>query len=203
MRLLIRVGSLIIVILLIVIFYQPLTSVTLLELEQESWDDIHLDKLLLSQSNTSKYVACRLPNKLKSFMSHRYQIVQKKQQQNPLLVFIAVNLYNSQQILPNMMRELFLLTDILGKGNVFISIYENGSKDQTKHLLAQFEQALSRAQIPHRIVMEAKETEYSNTQDHKKAINRIVKLAAIRNRPLEPMFGQVKYDRLLFLNDGF
>lgn len=46
-------------------------------------------------------------------------------------VFIAILLYNNEEILPNMMDEIVALSRIFGSERVFVSIYENGSTDKT------------------------------------------------------------------------
>ena len=45
--------------------------------------------------------------------------------------FFAINLYNSFDIIPDLFATLFRVASILGYHNVFVSIYENGSTDQT------------------------------------------------------------------------
>jgi alpha-1,3-mannosyltransferase len=46
--------------------------------------------------------------------------------------FFAINLYNSFDIIPDLFATLFRVAAILGYHNVYVSIYENGSTDQTK-----------------------------------------------------------------------
>ena len=49
--------------------------------------------------------------------------------------FFAINLYNSFDVIPDLFATLFRTASVLGYQNVFVSIYENGSTDQTKALL--------------------------------------------------------------------
>ncbi|KAE9406642.1 hypothetical protein BT96DRAFT_1051502, partial [Gymnopus androsaceus JB14] len=58
--------------------------------------------------------------------------------------FFAINLYNSFDIIPDLFATLFSVAAILGYHNVFVSIYENGSTDQTKALLRIYD-ALTRS----------------------------------------------------------
>ncbi|TFY68265.1 hypothetical protein EVJ58_g1109 [Rhodofomes roseus] len=53
--------------------------------------------------------------------------------------FFAINLYNSFDIIPDLFATLFRVAAILGYNNVYVSIYENGSTDQTKALLRVFD----------------------------------------------------------------
>ncbi len=53
--------------------------------------------------------------------------------------FFAINLYNSFDIIPDLFATLFRVAAILGYHNVYVSIYENGSTDQTKALLRIFD----------------------------------------------------------------
>lgn len=69
-----------------------------------------------------------------------------------------------------------------------------GSEDETKSILKEWQQHLSRNNIAHKIVME----ELTSI----KAVRRIPRLAKIRNEALKPLYSQPeKFDRLLFLND--
>ncbi|KAJ1966009.1 hypothetical protein GGI12_000383 [Dipsacomyces acuminosporus] len=113
-----------------------------------------------------------------------------------LRVFVAVNLYNNEHILPNMATQLLAFADLLGSDSVFLSIYENGSKDGTKDILRQFDRALEILRIPHRIV--------TDEQPRPSRYHRIEYMAKIRNRALEPLGkGGVGFDKVLFLNDVF
>ncbi|KAJ2099778.1 hypothetical protein GGI09_002619 [Coemansia sp. S100] len=111
-------------------------------------------------------------------------------------IFIAANLHNSQNILPNMALQLLALADTLGHDRVFISIYENGSEDRTKEILRRFDYALNALGIAHRILADD-----TPKPEH---IHRIEYLAKVRNLALEPLYSSgAKYGRVLFLNDIF
>ncbi|KAJ2799148.1 hypothetical protein H4S07_005518, partial [Coemansia furcata] len=110
------------------------------------------------------------------------------------LVFIAANLYNSENILPNMALQLLVLADTLGHSRVFISIYENGSKDKTKEILGQFNSTLNALGIAHRIC-----TDEARRPEH---IHCIEYLAKVRNLALELLYSTgAKYDKVMFIND--
>lgn len=49
--------------------------------------------------------------------------------------FLAMNLYQNEEVLPNFFQELPIILNQLGPQNVFVSIYENNSEDKTQELL--------------------------------------------------------------------
>ncbi|KAJ2860571.1 hypothetical protein GGH94_005422 [Coemansia aciculifera] len=111
-------------------------------------------------------------------------------------IFIAANLHNSQKVLPNMALQLLALADTLGHDRVFLSIYENGSRDRTKEILRQFDSTLSALGIAHRI--------FTDNKRKPRHIHRIEYLAKVRNLALEPLHSNgTKYGRVLFINDIF
>ncbi|KAL1928523.1 hypothetical protein VTP01DRAFT_2879 [Rhizomucor pusillus] len=128
----------------------------------------------------------------------RYYLESGKQSTNlsttdrPPSIFVAANLRNNARILRNWIKQVELLVKWAGPSRVFVSIYENGSRDETKAILKEWEEQLSKKNIAHRIVTE--------DASSIKGVRRIPRLANIRNKALEP-FEPGKYDRLLFLND--
>ncbi|ORX72748.1 hypothetical protein DL89DRAFT_82388 [Linderina pennispora] len=89
-------------------------------------------------------------------------------------VFIAVNLYNSEKILPNMAAQLLSFAQLLGNHRVFISMYENGSGDLTKEILREFSPTLDALNVPHRIVVDG--------NPRPSSFHRIEYMAQIRNK---------------------
>ncbi|KZV67558.1 glycosyltransferase family 69 protein [Peniophora sp. CONT] len=116
-------------------------------------------------------------------------------------VFIAANLYNSENILPTFFQELPVLIEHLGKESVFVSVYESNSKDRTPEMLQLLEGVLFALGVPHTIV-------YAK-QDDKPPGTRIEMLADVRNRALDPLYtGEAaqfmpgeEFDEILFMND--
>lgn len=92
---------------------------------------------------------------------------------------IAANLFQSEDILPNLVHVWWQLIGFLGRENVFVSIYENGSQDDTPTILDAFEADLTSFGIAHRIVTES--------QRRPLLVDRIVYLADKRNRVMEPL----------------
>jgi alpha-1,3-mannosyltransferase len=112
--------------------------------------------------------------------------------------FFAINLYNSFDVIPDIFSTLFRVAAVLGYNNVFVSIYENGSKDQTKALLNIFDALLRSVGI--RVVIRT-------SQRTRGAFNhRIEYLAEVRNAALVPLHelrereGEF-FDTIVFMND--
>ncbi|KWU47204.1 hypothetical protein RHOSPDRAFT_14547 [Rhodotorula sp. JG-1b] len=112
--------------------------------------------------------------------------------------FFAINLYNSFDIIPDLFSNMFKVSAILGFQNVFVSVYENGSRDQTKALLRLFD-ALARS-IGLRVVIR------TSLRTRGAFNHRIEYLAEVRNAALAPLWelrdaeGEV-FDSIIFMND--
>jgi alpha-1,3-mannosyltransferase len=112
--------------------------------------------------------------------------------------FFAINLYNSFDIIPDLFSTLFRVAAILGYHNVFVSIYENGSTDQTKALLRIYD-ALTRS-VGMRVTIRT-------SQRTRGAFNhRIEYLAEVRNAAFVPLHelregGNEYFDTIVFMND--
>jgi len=86
----------------------------------------------------------------------------------------------------------------LGADNVFVSILESGSDDQSPALLEQLDSRLAAMSVERRIL--AHDTAFSKPT----GINhnpRVELLAALRNRVLEPLVENGGYDKVIFSND--
>lgn len=90
---------------------------------------------------------------------------------------------------------------IVGKENVYVSIYESNSIDSTPDLLSQFNTTLTNLQIPHTLLSE-------NTNNrwwpYATAPERISYLAKARNRALLPLHHSslpIHPTKIIFLND--
>jgi alpha-1,3-mannosyltransferase len=142
-----------------------------------------------------------LPLCIPSPMSSAPILRASRSQHGTLLV--AANLYNSETILPRFTASLYELAESVGYDNLFISIYESNSEDQTKSMLSDFDVELTRRSIPHLIKME-------NVHNHIGVhgnFDRIAFLADVRNKVYEALdVGEgLKYksrvDRVVWLND--
>ena len=112
--------------------------------------------------------------------------------------FFAINLYNSFDVISDLFATLFRVSAILGYHNVFVSIYENGSTDQTKALLRIFD-ALARS-VGLRVTIRT-------SQRTRGAFNhRIEYLAEVRNAAFVPLHElrsseNEYFDTIIFMND--
>lgn len=132
-------------------------------------------------------------------------------------VYIASLHWNNEAILRSHWNNAVVeLAKTLGPENIFISVYESGSWDDTKGALRELDDQLEKLGVPRNITLS--ETTHVDeisryparqgwieTSRGKTELRRIPYLARLRNltlRPLEELLGQGKtFDRILFLND--
>lgn len=160
------------------------------------WDSIHCISLYLQQTAA---LQTRLPPP------------------NTKRIFIAAQHYNSAWLLREHWNEaLYNLVKELGVENVFVSIYESGSYDETQQALRELDANLDVLQVKKEIVLsqlthkeeiEAQPTDqgWIETPAGVHALRRIPFLSSIRNKvfqPLEKSAAQGEhFDTILFLND--
>ncbi|GAA6028821.1 hypothetical protein JCM8097_007411 [Rhodosporidiobolus ruineniae] len=94
--------------------------------------------------------------------------------------FIALNLFDSEHIVPSLSRNLVSLARFLGPSTLHVSIFENGSSDRTPAALAHLAAALTALGTPHTIRSDPRRTEWNK-------VDRIDQLALFRNVLLEPL----------------
>ena len=132
-------------------------------------------------------------------------------------VFVASTHWNNEANLRKFWNKAVLdLAEHLGPDNVYISIYESGSWDNSKGALTLLDQGLERLGVQRSIVLDdtahtdeiAKapgEEGWIDTPRGRRELRRIPYLAKLRNLSLKPMvnmaFNGVRYDKVLFLND--
>ncbi|KAF9231768.1 glycosyltransferase family 69 protein [Melanogaster broomeanus] len=112
--------------------------------------------------------------------------------------FFAINLWNSFEIIPDLFATLFRVSAILGYHNVYVSIYENGSTDQTKALLRIFD-ALTKS-VGLRVTIR------TSTRTRGAFNHRIEYLAEVRNQAFNPLHElrdshNEYFDSIIFMND--
>jgi len=132
-------------------------------------------------------------------------------------IYIASLHWNNEAILRSHWNNAVIeLANALGPENIFISIYESGSWDNSKGALIELDEELGRLGVPRNITLS--ETTHLDeissrptsrgwieTPRGRKELRRIPYLARLRNltlRPLEDLLKQGKtFDKILFLND--
>lgn len=116
---------------------------------------------------------------------------------NQQTYFVAINLVDAAEVAPTLIRALHSLLSSLDPSRFHISIYENGSKDDTPlqlFLLAKLLRQLGAG--------------FTITSDPQQPAGwasgkRIEGLAGVRNRVMQPLYDAPggTWDRVLFLND--
>ncbi|SGZ26514.1 BQ5605_C024g09930 [Microbotryum silenes-dioicae] len=110
--------------------------------------------------------------------------------------FIAINLINSDYVLPALIRVFYTVLSALGPSRFHVSIYENGSTDTTPAQLYLFAMVLDRLGAGYTLHSDAAKAGFP-------AGARIKSLANLRNKALQPLLDAPKgtFDRVLFIND--
>ena len=115
-------------------------------------------------------------------------------------IFIASNQHQSENVLPNFIKQVldFILDN--PQISVFVSIYESGSVDRTPFLLALFSSVLTEIGVGNEII-------YDGALNRQSGQGRIEFLSEVRNAALKPLTDHanlgVTYDRMIFINDVF
>lgn len=110
---------------------------------------------------------------------------------------IAINLFNSETVLPTLIRVLHTVLISLDPTRFHLSIYENGSTDDTPALLFLLAQILDRMGTGYTIISDPSRA--SGWAPKK----RIAGLAEVRNAAMAPMYEAPEgtFDRVVFIND--
>ncbi|KAL2267239.1 hypothetical protein VTJ83DRAFT_4516 [Remersonia thermophila] len=132
-------------------------------------------------------------------------------------VYIASLHWNNENILRSEWNgRLLELVKRLGPENVFVSIYESGSWDNTKGALRELDQALKEAGVPSQLVLDDETHQdviqgppadegWITTPDGNKMPRRIPYLSKLRNKSLQPLIELAEngttFEHVLFLGD--
>ena len=133
-------------------------------------------------------------------------------------VFIASIHWNNEEILrSHWVPALLELVSHLGEKNVYVSVQESGSWDDSKGALRELDEALGKAGVRRRIILDdtthadeigktPSESGWIQTsRSATKELRRVPYLAKLRNlvlEPLEELAGKgERFDRVLFVND--
>ncbi|GAA6003641.1 hypothetical protein JCM10207_003523 [Rhodosporidiobolus poonsookiae] len=114
-----------------------------------------------------------------------------------LTYFVALNLYDSASVAPSLIRALHAVLSSLGPSRFHVSIYENGSHDDTPLQLFLLAKLLRQIGAGYTIVSDP------NLRSGFKEGKRIEGLAALRNRAMQPLYDAPAgtWDRVVFIND--
>jgi hypothetical protein len=115
-------------------------------------------------------------------------------------IFIAVMFSNNEKVIPYWSDSIIKAIHYLGPDNVFVSVVESRSEDQSPALLQQLDDRLDAMHVQRRILTQDKAITKPN---HGTEVQRIQFLSALRNRVLEPLVENGGYDKVIFSNDIF
>lgn len=107
---------------------------------------------------------------------------------------------NNEKVIPYWSDSIIKVIHYLGADNVFVSILESGSDDQSPALLQQLDDRLGAMDVQRRILTEDKAI---TKPGYIGGNHRIFFLSALRNRVLEPLVENGGYDKVIFSNDIF
>ncbi|EMD58651.1 hypothetical protein GGP41_006101 [Bipolaris sorokiniana] len=132
-------------------------------------------------------------------------------------VYIASLHWNNERILRSHWNDAVVaLANALGRENVFITVFESGSWDNSKGALRELDRALEAHQIRRNITLSDtthldeisavnKGSGWIDTPRGRRELRRIPYLSRLRNWTLEPLQELIrqgeKFDKVLFLND--
>lgn len=124
-------------------------------------------------------------------------------QEATVTYFIAVNFFNSSDVLSGFVPELKRLLETLGPQHCYVSVWENGSSDGTQGMLRSLKLDLDAMGVGNRIIIsdvsivdlcveaglkKCSEKTFKNGVRHTKASTRIQMMALLRNKPLAPLY---------------
>lgn len=113
-------------------------------------------------------------------------------------IFIAVNLYNCESMMPNFILQLLRFVSLHKHEQIRISVYESGSSDSTPEWLLLFQKLLDVLSVKNRIVVHG---DLVRSKD----VERIQLLAQLRNAAMAPLheWKTWKATKVVFINDVF
>ena len=143
----------------------------------------------------------------------------KRANRKPPKIFISSTHWNNEVRLRGFWNKAVLdLAEHFGPENVYVSIYESGSWDDSKGALRELDAELERLGVQRTITLdetthsdsiaeEPAPTGWIETPRAKKELRRIPYLAKLRNLTLKPIIklalNGIRYDKILFLNDVY
>ncbi|KAF8209165.1 cryptococcal mannosyltransferase 1-domain-containing protein [Mycena galopus ATCC 62051] len=119
----------------------------------------------------------------------------------PEKIFIAALFHNDADVLPYWINQITKLIHYLGPDNVFVSILEGYSSDNSPVLLDDFDRRLKQMRVAHRVL--TRDRSLVRPASMNVALPRIQFLAALRNRVLRPLVEKGGYERVIFSNNVF
>ncbi|KAJ6569489.1 mannosyltransferase 1, partial [Mycena capillaripes] len=113
-------------------------------------------------------------------------------------IFIAAMFRDNEAVLPYWIKEMTKFIYYAGPDNIFMSIVESNSGDNSPALLEEFDAKLGSMGVARRIL--TRDTTIPRPSDMS-GTPRIEFLSAVRNLVMEPLVQKGGYDRVIFSND--
>lgn len=154
------------------------------------------------------------------YKADQHRQIQRLPQETPR-VYIASLHWNNEIILREFWNQKLLeLVQALGPQNVFVSVYESGSWDQSKEALHELDEALGTLGAGRSFTLDETTHEeeiaspptvpgngWVRTAEGEMGLRRIPYLARLRNKSLQPLVDMAQsgttFDYVLFLGDVF
>ena len=96
-------------------------------------------------------------------------------------LYIACNLYNNEDIMPKFNAEIVRLGQMVGAANLYVSVFENGSSDNTKGQLKQLQALLDEQGVRHTV--HTSDATWKDYRDHVNGPHRVLRQ---RQSPVPP-----------------
>lgn len=182
---------------------------------------LQIGLLLLTLQSVFEVLQIRTWHMNQSILQSSQQVARAHQghQHDYGRIFITSLHWNNEAVLPRWSAELVKLVQVLGRENVFVSIFESGSWDASKSLLGGLDERLSAMHVERNITLGAgtheefvsqrpgksKKEGWVKTLRGKEDMRRIPYLASLRNQGLEQLVRLSEagnaFDKVLYLGD--
>ncbi|KAK5989616.1 hypothetical protein PT974_07870 [Cladobotryum mycophilum] len=126
----------------------------------------------------------------------------RAQQSRNASYFIAASFWNNEEILDSWTSQTLRLIDSLGHSNVYVSLTENDSEDNTASKLLHFGRELTKRNVTHSVNITSDLRGYPPENPWRSVRHRMGYMANLRNGALKPL-GSLnrRFENVIILND--
>ncbi|KAF3931280.1 hypothetical protein ABW19_dt0201910 [Dactylella cylindrospora] len=116
--------------------------------------------------------------------------------------FISASFWNNEPVLDHWTREMTSLIELLGRKNVYLSLTENDSEDNTASMLLHYARELTKMEVPHSLNITRELRGYPSNMPWHDIPHRMSYMANLRNGALQPLYeSDIPYRTLVLMND--
>ncbi|KAF3214766.1 hypothetical protein TWF106_008935 [Orbilia oligospora] len=116
--------------------------------------------------------------------------------------FIAASFWNNEPVLDHWTREMTSLIEVLGPQNVYLSLTENDSEDNTASKLLHYARKLTKMQVQHSLNITRELRGYPSNMPWENIPHRMAYMANLRNGALQPLYeNNTPFRTLVLMND--